>query len=108
MFLIVLCVAPSKNGEGVLCNQMTAEVAEALVFVIVRFLEAVDKGQTVFAVEEIEPSIVTQSAPFKTIKAVALEPVILIAGKVVLIVKVFVALANGFAFIVIGNVSLTV
>ena len=103
--LIVLFVEPFA-GVKTDCNHTTAVTVEVLVLVIVRSREATDKGQIVFAVLLTEPSIVTQSAPFNTITAVALIPVIAVLGKVVFIVKVLIELAKGFALIVIGKVSL--
>ena len=58
-----------------------------------------------FTVAVIDPLTVTQSAPFNTIKPVALVPVMVVAARVGLIVNVLVALAKGFALIVIGKVS---
>ena len=103
IFLILLLVAPSN--DAVLCSQITALAVETFVLASVKSLLAVAGGQTVFGVAVIDPLTVTQSAPFNTIKAVAAVPVIVVAGKVGLIVNVLVALAKGFALMVIGKVS---
>ena len=88
------------------CNHMTALVVLVLVFVIVRFRVAVDKGHMVLMVEPLLPSIVTQSAPFKTIRPVADKPEINgFAPAAGFILSVFTELAAAFELIVIGKVS---
>ena len=56
VFLITLFVAPKPSPSD--CNQTTAVALAVFVLVMVRFLLAVDSGQTVLAVEPEEPSIV--------------------------------------------------
>ena len=64
-FLIVLLVAPSSPAA--VCIQTTAEAVPEFVFVIVRSREEVPA---------FEPSMVTKSAPLRTMRALALDPVI--------------------------------
>src|SRR6187551_3651364 len=105
MFLMVLFAAAFRPVVTV-CIQITALAVLVLVFVIVRSRVAAERGQIVFAVFPLLPSMITQSAPLSTIIAVAEVPDIEgdtpAAG---LIVSVFTALANGFALMEIGNVS---
>ena len=55
---------------------------------------------------ELEPSIVTKSAPFRVIRAPVLEPVMVgLTPEAGLMVTVFVALAPPFGFMLIGKVS---
>src|SRR6266480_3798519 len=85
-FLTVLLVAAS--APAVVCIQMSAEVVPTFVLVIVKSRDDVPL---------LEPSMIIQSAPFKTINALALEPVIVIPAALGLIVTVFVALDPPFA-----------
>src|SRR5687768_14605169 len=102
---MLLLLAP-LGPPVTLCNQMTALVVLVLRFIKVRLRVALDGGQIVFNVELLLPSMVTQSAPLRTMSAVAAVPDIVgetpTAG---FIVKVLVELAAAFELIVIGNVS---
>ena len=75
-FFTVQLVAGSK--AAVVANQMTAAVVTALVLVKVRLREAEVSGQREFSVVELEPSMVTLSAPFINKSEVAEEPEIVV------------------------------
>src|ERR1043166_624163 len=90
-FFTTLFVAAS--APAVVCNQMTADDVPVLVFVIVMSRDDVPL---------LEPSIVTQSEPFRMTRALALDPVMVIPGAFGLIVTVLVELAPGIELIVIG------
>ena len=82
MFMLRMELLVAASSVADVCNQITALVADALVCVSVRSREAATGGQMVLVVAEMEPLMVTQSAPFKTISPEALVPVIVVPARV--------------------------
>ena len=103
--VMLLFVAPLPV-ETTFCSQTTALVVLVPVLVRVRLRVAVEGGQIVLTPAPFDPLILTQSAPFNTIKPVAETPEMVALTSVAgLIVSVFTEFAAAFALIVIGNVS---